>query len=143
MHIYRRHGSQQGHPQDALSKYSWRTDLDRQEVEDQPQLVTFALEKHWEPVEGSQKEAGALRLLSIRTRPSATGSKSRAAPLLSTLSGPGDSQELQPVGWLCPSPHPFPGLPGKRSLLFAGWFVNTPSFFPSRMKSKKCVCLLF
>ena len=38
-------------------------------MEDQPQLVTFALEKHWEPVEGSQERGGALRLLSIRTRP--------------------------------------------------------------------------
>ena len=53
-------------------------------MEDQPQLVTFALEKHWEPVEGSQERGQSSQAAQHQDQTSkATRSESRAAPLLS------------------------------------------------------------
>lgn len=130
-------------PQDALSKYSWENWFRPTRVEGQPQLVTFC---SWESTgslwKSSQKEAELSGCSASGPDLKGNRKQKQSCSTALTLSGPGDSQELQPVGWLCPPSHPFPGSQGKRSLLFAGWFVNTP-LFPSRMKSKKCVCLLF
>lgn len=36
---------------DAVKVFNWETPLTLADVEGQPELVKFALEKHWEPVE--------------------------------------------------------------------------------------------
>lgn len=131
MHIYRWHGSQQGHPQDALSKYSWENWL-RPARSGRPTSVGNICS--WETLGACGRQPGKRPELSgcSASGPDLKGNQKwkQSCSTALTLSGPGNSQELQPVGWLCPlPPHPFPGLPGKRSLLFAGWFVNTPSFF--------------
>lgn len=79
--------SQKGYPRMPWVNTAGRTDLDWQEWEDQNfKASDICSEKHWGLWKAARKEAGALRLLSIRTRPSkATGSKSRAAPLLYSI----------------------------------------------------------
>ena len=144
MHIYRRHGSQEGNPQDALSKYSWENWF-RPARSGRPTSVGDICS--WETLGACGRQSGKRRSSQAAQHQDqtskATGSESGAGLLLSFYL----DQEIHRscnmwAGSALPRPHPFPGLPGKRNLLFAGWFVHTPSFFHLEWSQRNVsVCL--
>lgn len=122
-----------------------RAELDLQVVEGHPQLVTFALEKHWEPVEGSRKRGwrGACGLLSIKTRPQRQPEEEvelvHCPHCIWTEKFPGAAT----CGLaLLPPPPSFPRDPRENKPSTCRMVCKHSLFLWSRMKSKTCVCLV-